>query len=303
MTTPLDVALEDFIAFNHEVRGLSANTLDGYRRDIGQFIAFCDTQALSHVEHIDEAKVRQWAASLHRQGKAASSIQRALSALRGWFQHMQERGVTTENPAAHIRAPRRGRRLPKSVEPDAVQALLAPGDNDPLEVRDLAIAELIYSCGLRLQELVDLNAGDIDREQRLVTVTGKGGKTRTVPIGRPALAALDRWLAVRPSRSPITPESPVFTSKRDHRISPRSVQSRLQRLAASGRLAQPLHPHMLRHAFATHLLESSGDLRAVQELLGHANISTTQIYTHLDFQHLAKTYDATHPRAQRRKKP
>ena len=154
-----------------------------------------------------------------------------------------------------------------------------------------------------VQELVDINIGDIDIQQQLVTVTGKGCKTRTVPVGRAALSALERWLAVKPGGVATDPEQAVFTSRQGRRISPRSVQSRLARLAATGRLAQPLHPHMLRHAFASHMLESSGDLRAVQELLGHANIGTTQIYTHLDFQHLAKTYDAAHPRAQRRKKP
>lgn len=302
MSLNLETAIEEFIEYLRDVRRLSAHTVASYRRDLQQLSQHCQRSGHSGADQITEADIRQWSAALHRAGKAPASIQRALSAARSLFKHLVSRGVIGGNPAASVRAPKREKRLPKSVEPDAVGAMLDTGSEDPLELRDLAIAELIYSAGLRLQELVDLNIGDIDVQQQLVTVTGKGRKTRTVPVGRAALAALDRWFAVRPGSIAAAPEQPVFTSRQGRRISPRSVQSRLARLAATGRLAQRLHPHMLRHAFASHMLESSGDLRAVQELLGHANIGTTQIYTHLDFQHLAKTYDAAHPRAQRRNK-
>lgn len=303
MNHHLETAIEEFLTYLRDVRRLSAHTVAGYRRDLQQLAAHCEQNQRTQMNAVSESDIRQWASALHRQGKAAASIQRALSAARALFKFWVSHGLIQNNPAAGVRAPKRGRRLPKSIEPDAINAMLDPASDDPLELRDLAIAELIYSAGLRLQELVDLDIGDIDTAEQLVTVTGKGRKTRTVPVGSTALAALERWLAVRPGRAIGGPDSPVFTSQQGRRISPRSVQARLARLAASGRLAQPLHPHMLRHAFASHMLESSGDLRAVQELLGHANIGTTQIYTHLDFQHLAKTYDAAHPRAQRRKKP
>ena len=303
MSPNLETAIEEFIDYLRDVRRLSAHTAAGYRRDLLQLNAHCEQRGHTRVSEVHETDIRQWAATLHREGKAPASIQRALSAARSLFRYLTSRGFIQGNPAAAVRAPKRGRRLPKSLEPDALGAMLDAASDDPLELRDLAIAELIYSAGLRLQELVDINIGDIDIQQQLVTVTGKGCKTRTVPVGRAALSALERWLAVKPGGVATDPEQAVFTSRQGRRISPRSVQSRLARLAATGRLAQPLHPHMLRHAFASHMLESSGDLRAVQELLGHANIGTTQIYTHLDFQHLAKTYDAAHPRAQRRKKP
>lgn len=302
MSPGLDTAIEDFIAYLRDVRRLSEHTVASYQRDLNKL------QQHSHAvpaDTITEADIRHWVADLHRQGLAPASIQRALSAARALFKHLLARGLIAANPAVGVRAPRKGRKLPRSIEPDAVSNLLEPPPEDDLEIRDLAMAELIYSAGLRLQELVSLNLGDIDRDDAIVTVTGKGNKTRTLPVGRAALVALDRWLAVHPrvATTGLAADTPLFVSQTGQRISPRSVQSRLGRLAASGRLAQRLHPHMLRHAFASHLLESSGDLRAVQELLGHTNISTTQIYTHLDFQHLAKTYDAAHPRAQRRKKP
>ncbi len=300
MSSALESDIEAFIVYLRDVRRLSSHTIAAYQRDLGKLADHLSNLNRSAARDVREADIRGWVATLHREGLAAPSIQRALSAARAWYRYLTARDPALGNPVEHVRAPKRGRRLPKSLEPDAVGTLLDRQEDDPLLLRDLAMAELIYSSGLRLQELTSLDFNALDRSDRTLTVTGKGAKTRTVPVGDAALKALDRWLAVRGGQC--GPNEPLFISQRGQRISPRSVQARLAQLARSGQLSQPLHPHMLRHAFASHLLESSGDLRAVQELLGHANIGTTQIYTHLDFQHLAKTYDAAHPRAQRRKK-
>jgi integrase/recombinase XerC len=303
VTPTLPQAVDAFVDYLRDVRQLSANTISAYRRDLVRLQQHCEQASRLQLVDIRDSDIRQWVAGMHRAGLSGASIQRALSAARALFRWLTARHPELNDPVQHVRAPRRGRKLPTSLEPDAVDAMLSPEANDPLEIRDLAMAELIYSSGLRLQELVDLDLQDLQRDDATVTVTGKGRKTRTVPVGQAAITAIDRWLQVRREQGeqPL-PSSPLFVSQRGQRISHRSVQARFARLAASGRLAQPLHPHMLRHAFASHMLESSGDLRAVQELLGHSNIGTTQIYTHLDFQHLAKTYDAAHPRAQRQKK-
>ena len=255
--------------------------------------------AVDNPDRVHNSHVRQFAASLHRQGRQGRSIQRSLSAIRSFFNFLARQGMAEHNPANGVQAPRQKRRLPKAMDADQVEQYLRPVAESDTELRDQAMAELFYSAGLRLSELASLDLGDLDRREGLVTVTGKGRKTRTVPVGSVALKAIDAWLAVRPD---VPGEGALFTSNRGRRISTRSIQARLQRRGRAAGLHRDVHPHMLRHSFATHLLESSGDLRAVQELLGHANISTTQVYTHLDFQHLAKVYDKAHPRARRKGK-
>jgi len=291
-----------FLEYQRDVRRASPHTLSAYQNDLQQFCRFCDhTLGGRSLPDVSESDIRRWVASLHRAERQSKSIQRALSAVRALYRHLIEHAGFQGNPAAGVRAPKSPRTLPKAIDPDNINALFNKPIDDPLEIRDVAIAELLYSSGLRLAELVAANVNDISYDDRTITVIGKGNKTRTVPVGTLALEAIALWLSHRPMGTEIfTHDSPLFVSRQGQRISPRSVQSRLKRLAQIRHLPGKLHPHMLRHSFASHLLESSGDLRAVQELLGHANISTTQVYTHLDFQHLASVYDAAHPRARRR---
>jgi integrase/recombinase XerC len=299
MSAPLSAQLQSFLDYLRQVRQYSDNTLDGYRRDLLRFSAFLQEQDIDDACAVHTAHVRQYAGSLHREGRQGRSIQRALSAIRSLFNFLARQGLVEQNPANSVQAPRQERRLPKTMDADQVEQYLKPRPESDTDVRDQAMAELFYSSGLRLSELASLDLEDMDRHQGLVTVTGKGRKTRTVPVGSVALAAVDAWLAVRPD---IAGERALFTSNRGKRISTRNIQARLKQRARLAGMHRDVHPHMLRHSFATHMLESSGDLRAVQELLGHANISTTQVYTHLDFQHLAKVYDQAHPRARRKDK-
>jgi integrase/recombinase XerC len=291
--------LERFLAhLNHE-RRYSHHTLRNYRHDLEQAMAFCDRQGIGHWPGLDAHQVRALAAEGFRQGLAGRSLQRRLSALRGLFNFLIREGLTASNPAADIRAPKSPRTLPDALDVDRMGQLLQGRGDDPLETRDLAMFELLYSSGLRLAELVSLDFDTIDLAGAEMTVTGKGAKTRTLPVGRKALAALDAWLRERPALAR-DDERALFVNRGGTRLSGQSVGKRLDRWALRQGLPKT-HPHALRHSFASHLLESSGDLRAVQELLGHANISTTQVYTHLDFQHLANVYDQTHPRARRKK--
>jgi integrase/recombinase XerC len=296
-------AIERFLVYLRDVRQLSHHTLDGYRHDLLTLQRHCIEQGRTAPGDIVEADIRQWASQLHRRGLAGSSIQRSLSAARSFFNYLGREQGQPRNPAASVQAPRKPRRLPKTLDADQVNKFLSFQEDSLTARRDRAIAELFYSSGLRLAELAAIDTGDIDSHSRLLTVTGKGNKTRTVPIGSVALEAIRRWLEVRPAVAADEDSGvALFTSNQGRRISPRSIQARLKLQGRKAGMHQDVHPHMLRHSFASHLLESSGDLRAVQELLGHANISTTQIYTHLDFQHLAKVYDAAHPRAKRRDK-
>ncbi len=299
----LTTETERFLGYLREVRRLSPHTVDNYRRDLNAFVEFCDEREVGSTEAIDEAHVRQWVSARHRRGLAGSSIQRGLSAVRSFFNYLNREYHRQRNPANAVQAPRQGRRLPRTLDADQVGRYLEFDDDSPLARRDRAMAELFYSSGLRLSELAALDRGDIDRHARLVTVTGKGQRMRNLPVGGVALAALDAWLDCREqlARQPDAGDA-VFISQRGGRISARNIQARLRLQGRRAGMPQDVHPHMLRHSFASHMLESSGDLRAVQELLGHANIATTQIYTHLDFQHLAKVYDAAHPRARRKRK-
>lgn len=296
-------AADDLIGrFIHHLRyerRLSPHTLSNYQRDL---LAFADWQQEHQAPDwpgLKQAHVRDYVAQAHRQGLSGKSLQRRLSSLRSLFRYLQRERLITDNPAEGVRAPKVQRRLPATLDADQLGRLLSlPGD-DPLSRRDAAVMELFYSSGLRLAELVSLNLTDIDRDDATLEVTGKGNKARRLPIGRMALAAIDRWLAVRDALAKAD-EAALFVSQRGGRLSPRSVQARLHHRAIEQGSPRHVHPHLLRHSFASHLLESSGDLRAVQELLGHADISTTQIYTHLDFQHLAQVYDQAHPRARKK---
>jgi integrase/recombinase XerC len=293
--------LDAFLNHLRHERRLSPHTLTNYRRDLQRFIAWCHKQSIAEWASINQHHVRGYVAARHRSGMAGKSLQRELSSLRSLFNYLLREGQAASNPAQGVRAPKVKRKLPDTLDADQVGQLLDQITDTPLAVRDWAIMELFYSSGLRLAELVALDLGDIDLDDATLEVTGKGAKTRRAPIGRKAQEALQAWMTVRPElAAPL--EAALFVSRRGGRISPRAVQQRIQRMGVEGGGRSDVHPHMLRHSFASHLLESSGDLRAVQELLGHADISTTQIYTHLDFQHLAKVYDEAHPRARRKKR-
>jgi len=291
-----------FLDYLRDVRRLSPHTVSNYRRDLASLQRYAGERGIDGPDNLTEADIRQWVSLMHRRGLSGSSIQRSLSAARSFFNYLSREQGRQRNPAASVQAPRKPRRLPRTLDTDQVDKYLRFAEDSPIARRDRAIAELFYSSGLRLAELVSVNIGDIDTHSRLLTVTGKGNRGRTVPVGSVALAAIDRWLEVRPdSAADEDGAVALFTSSRGRRISVRNIQERLKLQGRRSGMHQDVHPHMLRHSFASHMLESSGDLRAVQELLGHANISTTQIYTHLDFQHLAKVYDAAHPRAKKRR--
>jgi integrase/recombinase XerC len=295
-----DAALAAFLDYLNYERRLSARTVTGYRRDIEDFLAWLHEHGIRDWSRVRTQQVRSYAATRHRRGLAPKSLQRHLSAIRAWFRFLLREGLVSFNPADGVRAPKVERHLPHTLDADQVGRLLElPGDA-PLDRRDRAIMEMFYSSGLRLAELAGLDLADVQTGDGLLQVTGKGGKMRRVPVGRMAKAAIDDWLAVRPALADSSTTA-LFVSRRGGRLSARAIEARLRLRAIEQGMPRHVHPHMLRHSFASHLLESSGDLRAVQELLGHADISTTQVYTHLDFQHLAQVYDKAHPRARRRR--
>jgi integrase/recombinase XerC len=290
--------LERFVTHLGSERRLSPLTVDGYRRDIMQFLQRLADQGVEDLRDVDESRVREYISRRHRQGAGAPTLRRALSAIRSFYKFLLREQAATHNPAGGVVAPRGTRKLPDALDVDRVSALLDMPAKTALDVRDRAMFELMYSSGLRLAETVSLNVGDVDLKDALVQVTGKGAKQRVVPVGKVACEWLRRWLGERPAMV-AADETALYVGRRGGRLTARAVQARLARWARVQGLDRPVHPHMLRHSFASHMLESSGDLRAVQELLGHADISTTQVYTHLDFQHLAQVYDRTHPRARR----
>lgn len=310
VASPLPPAAAEFLDTMRVQRRMSPHTLAAYRRDLEALVEAAASVALEQITTVD---VRRFIARMHAAGLSAASLARRLSAWRSFYRWLGQQRRVAVNPVIGIRAPKRAKRLPKALAPDqAVQLAAHATDGSTLQLRDRALVELLYSSGLRLSELVSLDwrhfgaTGNqaastswIDLEARQVTVLGKGRKVRAVPIGSAALDALRAWLPVR-ARIRNVDERALFVSERGGRIAPRSVQQRLDLLARRVGLGVHVHPHVLRHSMASHVLQSSGDLRAVQELLGHANISTTQIYTRLDWQHLAKAYDAAHPRAKRR---
>ena len=289
---------EDYLEYE---KHYSKHTLNAYKRDLEQFGKWLFKQEnITELLNADSLHIRNWIASLHRQGTSGRTLQRKLSSLRSFYQYHIRKHQLKNNPAIDIRAPKSPRTLPDTLDADTLSQLLEIKGDGILAVRDRAMMELFYSSGLRLSELVNLDVASIDLNENILRAVGKGNKTRILPIGGKASETLQQWLKHR-SKFAKQDEQGLFVSNRGKRISTRSVQQRLNVWRKKQGLEQHVHPHKLRHSFASHILESSGDLRAVQELLGHADISTTQIYTHLDFQHLASVYDKTHPRS--KKKP
>ena len=295
---PEQKLLQEYIGHLTHERRLSAHTAKNYRRDIEALMAMAgDTPTAALRTH----DIRRFIAQLHGKGLDGRSLARMLSAWRGFYRFLARDHGCKQNPCVGIRAPKSAKRLPHALSPDEARQLVEIDSSDPLAVRDKAILELFYSSGLRLAELTSLVPGDINFADATVRVTGKGGKTRIVPVGSHAVQALHAWLAVRTAMARIDDDA-LFVTMQGRRLGPRAIQSRVQQRALTQGVAARVHPHMLRHSFASHVLQSSSDLRAVQEMLGHSSISTTQIYTQLDFQHLAKIYDAAHPRARRKEK-
>lgn len=289
-----------FIDYLRLERGLSERTREAYRRDLDQLALEMDRLEITDPARLTEHSIRGLVARLHRQGLGSKSLQRLLSAIRSFYRWQIKEGLADQDPAASVRAPKAARKLPITLDADMVTRLLEIEDDSPLAIRDKAIMELFYSSGLRLSELAQLHWQQLDFASGLVTVTGKGNKTRMVPLGSFAADALLKWRKERASFAGF--ENPhVFVSNRGTAISARTIQARIKHWARHQGIPQKVYPHLLRHSFASHMLESSGDLRAVQELLGHADISTTQVYTHLDFQHLARVYDKAHPRARKKR--
>jgi len=292
--------VKNFFVYLENERGLSTRTIKAYQRDLDQFLQFLDAEEIEQPGQVTQHHIRAFIAQRHRQGLGGKSLQRLLSALRSFFRWLLREGHAEHNPAIPVRAPKSPRHLPATLDADSIGQLLDIPCDTPLAVRDKAIMELFYSSGLRLSELATLHWEQLDLGSGMVTVTGKGNRSRMVPVGRIAVAALHEWRKTRVKFASFE-EPHVFVSQRGNPIAVRTIQSRVRYWAKRQGIPQNIYPHLLRHSFASHMLESSGDLRAVQELLGHADISTTQIYTHLDFQHLAKVYDKAHPRA--KKKP
>ena len=293
--------IDRFIRHLEYERRLSPLTSKNYRRDLERFVEYLDKADAASWGDVDSEHVRSFSASCFRKGLSPRSIQRRLSAARSFFRFLIREKVVKKNPVTSVTSPKSKKRLPGNLDADRMARLLdIPGEGAIVD-RDRAILELLYSSGLRLAELVDLNLGDVDMRDATVRVTGKGNKDRIVPVGRHALKALRQWAITRADLADAE-ERALFVSNRGVRISPRSVQARVKHWAKRQGIDANVYPHLFRHSFATHVLESSHDLRGVQELLGHANISTTQVYTHLDFQHLAQIYDKTHPRARRKDK-
>ncbi|MBC3412009.1 tyrosine recombinase XerC [Pseudomonas sp. SWRI107] len=291
--------LDAYCAHLRNERQVSDHTLQAYRRDLLKVIEFCTSQHIAGWEALQVQQLRQLVARQHHQGQASRSLARMLSAVRGLYRYLNREGLCQHDPATGLSPPKGERRLPKVLDTDRALQLLDGGvDDDFIARRDQAILELFYSSGLRLSELTGLDLDQLDLTGGLVQVVGKGSKSRVLPVGRKAREALQAWLRLRGIAAPV--DGAVFITRQGKRLSPRAIQLRVK-TAGERELGQHLHPHMLRHSFASHLLESSQDLRAVQEMLGHADISTTQIYTHLDFQHLAAVYDSAHPRAKRSK--
>ncbi len=292
--------IESYLNRLRDQRRLSRNTVEGRRRDLKQFTHYCEQNGLGSPAQFDAHAVRGYVAHMRRGQAGAATVRRHLSSLRGLFRHWVDHGLLRSNPALEVRAPKQAQALPRTLSKEDTIALVeSPRDESTVAARDRAILELFYSSGLRLAELHSLNENAFESDFSEVRVTGKGNKQRIVPVGRKAREALRAWLRLRGDLAPVD-ETALFVSQWGRRLSRSSIQARLVYWARRAGLGVRVHPHRLRHSFATHMLEESGDLRAVQELLGHANISTTQVYTHLDFSRLAKIYDSAHPRARRK---
>ena len=300
MQEQADRQLAAFLETLESQRRASPRTVASYARDIERLREFCETKGLAEWSLLDSALIREHIARRHREEIGSRSLQRELSAIRSFFSYLAKRGEAQSNPANGVRPPKAPKTLPKPVDADRLAGLLDAPPDDELELRDLAMWELFYSSGLRLSELAGLDLADLDeRDGQVLVRQGKGGKSRLLPVGSKAIEALLRWQELRGAYADAS-ENALFVSRLGKRISVRTVQARLTRWQVKLGFPEGVHPHRLRHSFASHLLEASGDLRAVQELLGHANLATTQVYTQLDFQHLASIYDSAHPRARRK---
>ncbi|TCK16506.1 tyrosine recombinase XerC [Marinobacterium mangrovicola] len=292
--------LAAFLRYLEGERQLSAHTLKNYQRDLERLDEQLQELGQAGWRALDERRLRRAVAQLHGNGLSGRSLARLLSAVRSFYRYLSREGEVTQNPALAVQAPKASRRLPQTLDVDQLGTLLDQRTDDPLEIRDLAMMELLYSSGLRVSELASLDLIDPDLRDGSLRVTGKGNKTREVPIGRKAIEALERWIKERNAIA-LLDESALFVGKQGRRLGVRAIEQRLKRQGEHVGVSGRVYPHRLRHSFASHMLESSADLRAVQELLGHADIATTQIYTHLDFQHLMEVYEHSHPRAKRKK--
>ena len=296
-------SVHQFINVLRHERRLSDNTLNAYTRDLAQLTQYCNDQQIRSWDNVDVHDIRLFMTHRHCTGLGSRSLQRELSACRTFFDFLIKKHSLPYNPATTVRAPKAAKALPKVLDVDQINAMLDTPVTDDLDIRDVAMWEVMYSSGLRVSEMTDLNLLDVDFSSRTVQVMkGKGNKARLLPLGKKAVASIQRWLAVR-SGLLKEGEFALFVGNKGNRLTTRSVQLRLERWRKKLGIQSRITPHMLRHSFASHMLESSQDLRAVQELLGHSNISTTQVYTHLDFQHLASVYDQAHPRAKQKKSP
>jgi integrase/recombinase XerC len=284
----------NYLDFSENIKGLSKNTTSSYRRDLNKFSKFLKASGVNDFESLTEEMCSAWIADLFQNNVSARSIQRHVSSAKGFFNYLKKSGVVRNSPFELINSPKSPSHLPNILSPEEVSQLLNFKPKNVQEKRDLAIIELIYSSGLRVSETVNTNLGDFEDNKNFLRVLGKGSKTRLVPVGRYAKNAIEDWIIERNKLA--TKDGSLFVNLRGNRITTRSVQQRLKNIAIMQGLP-PVNPHMLRHSFATHLLESSGDLRSIQELLGHSSLSTTQIYTRLDYQHLIKVYENSHPRA------
>ena len=299
---PVHAVVDRYLSFIRHERRLSPLTVKHYARDLALLETLVDGNAAANRSLIalTQTEIRRFAATLHGRGLAPRSLARVLSGWRGFFGYVVRTNLATANPVDGVRPPKAAKYLPATLSPDEAIQLVSFVDDTPEGIRDRAIFELLYSSGLRVSEVTNLDLGAVDLSAREVRVTGKGNKTRIVPVGEPAIKALTRWLDCRRELKGAETHA-IFLGKHGKRLSPRLVQSHIKMWATKQGLRVDPHPHMLRHSFASHVLQSSGDLRAVQEMLGHASIASTQVYTHLDFQHLAKVYDTAHPRAKRKK--
>ena len=289
--------INDYLDFSENIKGLSENTTNSYQRDLNKFSKFLEASGVNNFGNLTEEMCSVWIADLFQHNVSARSIQRHISSAKGFFNYLKKSGLVINSPFELINSPKSPSHLPNVLSPEEVSQLLNFKPKNAQEKRDLAIIELIYSSGLRVSETINVNLGDFEDNKNFLRVLGKGSKTRLVPVGRYAQNAINDWMIEREKLA--TKDDSLFVNLRGKRITTRSVQERLKNIAIMQGLP-PVNPHMLRHSFATHLLESSGDLRSIQELLGHSSLSTTQIYTRLDYQHLIKVYENSHPRAHKK---
>ena len=295
-TSPILNDIKEYLVFVSQVKNLSENTTKSYERDLKKLFLFLEKLNITKYSEIKEEICSAWIGDLYSQNNKPKSIQRHLSSAKGFFRFLKKNNLIDSSPFELVTAPKSSNTLPDVLSPEDVEHLLNFKPSNTIEIRDMAIVELMYSSGLRVSETVNINVGDFEEDMSFLRVIGKGSKTRLVPMGRFAIKAINNWLIER--EKILNSTDALFLNSKGTRLSVRSVQLRLKKMATKQGLP-PVHPHMLRHSFATHMLESSGDLRTIQELLGHSSLSTTQIYTKLDYQHLAKIYDKSHPRAKK----